>query len=122
MNTIPTVCDCGHAPTPTGVGAGYATDRDGRTYCYPCADAKQAQEIADAKPGDRSTLYVSGDGERITTWNGGSVMRVIHTGARHPFSDRFNDRRYIRAVDAHGRTWTGTGANGMYASLRLTRF
>ena len=118
------VLDCGHVPTPdAGAGTGYAYVPGGRKVCYGCADSLAAQEVAAAKPGDRLTFYVSTDGRTITTWSGGVLMTDVRYGRPHPFSrGPFADRRhYLRAVDVDGRVWSGVGAAGMWATLRLTR-
>lgn len=119
-------CDCGHLPTPTdGPGTGYArlSGTDDRTICYECADSMTLRDIADAKPGDRMTFYISSDGDSVTTWTGGKLMRVLKWGARHPWSNNNYDgpRHYVRAIDANGYRWYGTGANGMYATLRKSK-
>ena len=118
------VCDCGHPPTETtGIGTGYATDLAGRTMCYPCADSAQAAEVAASKPGDKFCAYVSSDGRTVTTWTGGVLMRSVLFGAAHPWSRRswHETRHYMTAVDVDGRVWSGVGAEGMYAVLRLTK-
>lgn len=116
----PTVYDCGHAPTvTTGIGTGYARDaQTDATMCYACADSAQAADITRAMPGDRLTFYVSSNGAHITSWTGGILMRVAWRGALHHWS---RERYYLRAVDASGRVWSGTGAEGMWTTLRLTR-
>ncbi len=116
METIerPTVCDCGHEPTPDGLGSGYARTADGRTMCYLCADELQRLEMATV---DRFTAYVSSDGRTLTTWSGGVLGRCTLAG-RHPWS---SERQYLRATDVHGNRWHGTGAPGMYACLRRAK-
>lgn len=110
--------DCGHLAIPKKLATGYATLPDGRRVCYSCADDLQRDDVRDAQPGDRITLYESSDGTRITTWTDGTVMRVLRHGARHNFS---RERRYVTAIDELGRVWSGTSAPGMWATLRLTR-
>lgn len=114
------ILSCGHPPTPdVGVGTGYAITPEGDRICYACADERTLADIAAARPGDRAPgLYLSGDGRRITTWSGGTIMTHVRKGGRHNFSP---DRFYLTAQDAQGRTWHGTGAEGMYCTLRLTR-
>lgn len=123
MDATSATLDCGHVATPNGVGTGYAVDREGRTLCYPCADAQQVAEVAEAQPGARFVAYVSTDGATVTTWPGGTLMRGVRFGAVHPWSRKGWDgpRHYLTAVDPAGRVWSGTGAPGMYASLRLTK-
>lgn len=117
--SAPTTCDCGHAPTAdAGIGTGYSTARDGYTRCYACSHAAELADIASCKPGDLTVAYVSGDGGTITTWSGGVLMTGVRFTAQHPWS---RERWYLTAVDADGRRWTGVGACGMWACLRLTK-
>ena len=108
METIK--CDCGHDSEPRGVAVGYARDAEGRTCCYPCADAMDREQMRTA---DRFTAYQSGD--RITTWTGGTLGRIVRVGKVHRWS---RERRYVSVVDVHGARWHGTAADGMWASLR----
>lgn len=58
MNTSRTcsTCNADCPPPPSGTGtAGYAISQDGRTLCYPCADAQQRLDMQTA---DRWTAYV----------------------------------------------------------------
>ena len=122
---------CGHPPTATeGCGTGYAAMRgEGEGYwsdsfgtqstlCYECAAAADRETIRVAQPGDRFYAYVSGDGRTITTWDGMRLMGSVHVGALHHWSREIH---HISAWDDHGRQWSGTGAPGMYASLRQTK-
>lgn len=112
--------DCGHPPTSTesAFTNGTARHADGTTLCYACADSEQAAQVATSTPGDSITLYVNSAGTAITTWPGGVLMTRVQWGKAHHWS---NERRYLTAVDVDGRTWSGTGANGMWATLRLTK-
>jgi hypothetical protein len=114
---------CGHGPTPQppgSLGTGYAITAEGAYICYSCADERTLADIAAASPGDRvpAALYLASDGRTITTWSGGKVMTLASKGNRHNFS---RERFYLTARDAQGRTWHGTGAEGMYCTLRLTK-
>jgi hypothetical protein len=114
---------CGHEPTPQppgGIGTGYAITAEGAHICYSCADERSLADVAAASPGDRApvALYLASDGRTITTWSGGKVMTLASKGNRHNFS---RERFYLTARDAQGRTWYGTGAEGMYCTLRLTK-
>ena len=119
MNAATITLDCGHVPTETtGCGTGYATTHDGRTLCYTCADDAQRANVAAANYGDRITGYLSDDGATWQTWTGGHLGRVVRSGAHHAFSA---ERYHVRVKDTQGRIWSGTGAPGMWATLRLTR-
>lgn len=107
--------DCGHHPSPHHpFTTGTAHTADGREICHNCADQGTREEM---KTATRISAYVSSDGHRLTTWTRGDLGQVFF-GARHPRSNRYNDRRYISATDCHGNRWHGTGAPGMYATLR----
>jgi hypothetical protein len=118
------IATCAHCKSPLPQfpkghcgGTGYATLRDtNEKICYPCADSLERETIANAKPGDKTTLYLSSDGKTITTWTGGKIMRHVHLGALHPWS---RERRYLSAIDSKGRKWSGIGAEGMYTHLKL---
>ena len=118
------ILDCGHEPTTShgSIGTGVANGRlpDGRTgsMCYSCADESQDADIKASVPGDRLTLYVSQNGAALETWTGCMMMDRVRMGKRHPWS---RDRYYLTARDALGRMWSGTGAAGMWAPLKLTK-
>lgn len=106
------VLDCGHHPSPHHpTTTGTAHTADGREICYACADQEQREDM---KTATAFCAYVSSDGRRLTTWTGGDLGRV-HMGSRHPWS---RERHYLSATDCHGTRWHGTGAPGMWASLR----
>lgn len=107
-----TPLDCGHAPTPPHFGT--ANTAEGRTMCYDCANDREREFL---KTAQKFLGYLSSDGSRLTTWPGADLGKVT-MGARHPWSDRHTDRRYISVVDCFGTRWRGTGAPGMWASLR----
>jgi hypothetical protein len=107
-------------PVQASGGTGYAhcKDPDGRErlVCYPCTDKRTREDL---KTATRFFAYVSSDGRRLTTWNGGD-LGAVYLGEPHPWSrgPRADRRRYLSAVDCHGTRWHGTGAPGMYATLR----
>jgi hypothetical protein len=123
MDTM-TLLDCGHEPTTTGagIGTGVVHGPDG-TMCYDCACIEILASAAGTEPGKAlPTLYISRDPDRtddrygfVTTWDGKRVGRVVSWGGRHPWSD---ERRYVSVVLTNGVIAHGTGAFGMYASLR----
>lgn len=77
---------------------------------------RQRLELALAEPGYRDVLYVSPDGHHLTTWTGDRVARITRWGQRHNWSP---SRRYFTAHDNQGRTWFGTGEEGMWAPVTL---
>lgn len=108
---------CGHHPSPHGVfTTGTAHTTDGREICYTCADQEEREAL---KTATRFCAYISCDGRRLTTWTGGDLGSV-YLGSPHPWSSgpRADRRRYLSATDCHGTRWHGTGAPGMYATLR----
>lgn len=101
--------DCGHAPTPHGVGTGVATAPNGRTMCYPCADREQREALATI---DVFAGYVSGDVKRVTTWTGGKLADVtkVTTGKRRYTPSGGSYRlRYVWAKSPDGARWYGRG-------------
>lgn len=128
MPTIETnVLDCGHPPTPQAsdsITTGIAHGSDGLTKCFTCAAIEDLRTVRDASPGDRLIFYVSPSGLAITNWTGFVLMRRVVWGQPHPFSttvSALGQRRYLSAVDRLGRVWSGSGSEGCYASLRLTK-
>ena len=114
-----TLLDCGHALTASsGLGFAFATSPDGTTLCSDCSDGVERLSLASAQPGDRRCWYVSGDGRTITTWPGAVLMPRVVWGKAH---SRSATRRFLRATDPYGRIWSGSGDEGMWCVLRLTR-
>ena len=111
------VLDCGHHPSPhEPFTTGAAHTSDGREICYTCADREEREAM---KTAVRFCAYVSSDGRRLTTWPGGDLGSVT-LGNLHPWSSgpRADRRCYLSVIDCHGNRWRGTGAPGMYATLR----
>ena len=113
--------DCGHdipaLPAGYAGGSGYATWRDtGKTSCYPCTDDIARAELATAK----SFLgYLSSDSRTVTTWTGGHLATVTSVHSAEVGFGYKTRRYYIRAVDASGAEWYGTGQGaGMCANMR----
>lgn len=121
VEPLPMNLDCGHVESDhLPVTRGYGRDVDGRTWCYDCCTAQDLETIRGAKPGDRCNvgLYLSCDGTKVTNWPGRTLMGRVWIGRLHPWS---RERHYVSAIDELGRTWSGTAAPGMWASLRLTK-
>lgn len=106
------ICDCGHKPSECSLGTGYGKNREGLTKCYDCCteDDKKAL-LSDEK----IVLYISMKDHNLVNWPGRILGKVLFYGAFHPFS---RERQYIRVKDCHGQEWYGTGAVGMWASLK----
>lgn len=107
------ICDCGHPESEHSEHTrGYGRDADGKTFCYECCTASDKEQL---RTSNAVCQYISGDGKSLTNWPGFVLGRVLYWGKRHPFS---RERRYVRVRDCHGQEWHGTGAEGMWASLR----
>jgi hypothetical protein len=109
-----TVLDCGH-----GTVGPAAWTADERVICYVCSDAEEVAALAAA---DHYTGYLSGDGEYITTWPGGTLARV--TELRHSSRGGASGAAEMRfrAVSADGASWYGTSpAMGMFARMRRAK-
>lgn len=99
-------------------------DREHLGYCEDCANEREREAMRASAPGDGFLAYVSPDWREITTWLGASLGRIVWVGGAHNRTahlPRDERRYYLRAVDSEGRLWAGTGAPGMWASLRLCK-
>ena len=92
-------------------GTGYATLPDGGKICYACSDKREIEHL---KTATTFLGYVSSDGRNLTTWPGG-ILGTVSFGRLHHWS---RERYHVRAYDLHGNAWHGTGARGMYCTLR----
>lgn len=122
--TTPThcaLCSTAFPPVPQGGGAaGYAVTREGLHICYACADAQQIEEMKDRSKSFGA--YVSSDGQRITSWTGGLLMRVTQSwSCQLTRQSQWHDSRSyksIRATDVHGKKWYGRGSAGVCITMR----
>jgi len=103
--------DCGHAPTPTGIGTGTAHTPEGKTMCYACAARAEVAAFAKASV---FTGYVSASKPgQFTTWTGEVLAKVTSSH----LSDRWTPTggqyrmRYITAIAPDGSTWHGRGSD-----------
>ena len=108
--------DCGHEPTvTTGCGTGYGTTSDGKRYCYACSHARELEQMHGR---GEVTGYLSSDGNTITDWPGGVLLRCTNEWqtAAGGFSRTIITR--VTAVDDTGRRWYGRGpGRGMYIRM-----
>jgi hypothetical protein len=116
---------CGHVrpAMPTPGGTGVATTRDGRTFCYPCADASEREAFETA---DTFTAYVSMDGRRLTTWPGGTLAHTVI--GRHGVSrsgwhgSEVHSWRFFTGIGAARTEWYGRNAGpGMVITVRRAK-
>ena len=124
-SSVPSVCDCGHPPTPQRAGAGgtgYATHSEtGKTSCYSCAEASERADFRACETGDRWFAYLKSDRRTVTTWTCATLARVVRTWeTREGFGGK---TLRLWARDEWGRWWGGRGPAewGTYVRLRLLK-
>ena len=108
---------CGHEPSPHAEHTtGTAHRPDGTEICWDCALAEERQAMRTVPA---MFAYLSGDGQSVTTWTGGLLMRVTGAWTRPVGFGRRPSRTYLRARDVHGAEWYGTSpGRGMYARMK----
>lgn len=127
-----THCDCGHTVDSKNhsPGTGYGTDKDGKTFCYPCAGKNDRAELEAATPGKKFTLYyedsptVSPNGKQIygfvTNWPG--TLRIPtyqQKSNRHNFGGWRTDFWFnVGAAKFHGYQ---IGDNNAIAHIRCIK-
>lgn len=84
---------------------------------------KSQREVRDFLAGDprKYVAYVDGTGKYLTTWMGDELAKVTHatTSARRGFHGVRFTVLHVRATDAKGRHWSGTGrGRNMYIRIR----
>lgn len=121
------LCDCGHMESDhESYTRGYATDRDGKTLCLPCAHERN---LADMHRDGIVFGYVNRGFTEITSWPGGSLLHITdHWEINKPFGwgkhDGFMSSDYyaVTAVDDHGKVWHGSGhGEGIYITMRRNK-
>lgn len=110
------VLNCGHVSDWTGLAAGCTTS-EGKRLCVECA---HEHEVSSLLSQDRTCAYDSG--EWLSTWHGGTLMRVIRRGAPQrritPTGGHYT-RVSLTAKDQHGNVWRGNSmGDGMLVRLR----
>lgn len=90
--------------------------------CYDCADKAQRADLVGAT---RFTGYLSGDGERFTTWTGGELGKVVASRpcklTRQSFTHDRRTYRSVRVVDVWGKVWFGRGSPGIVLTLHKAK-
>lgn len=103
------VLDCGHEPTPSDVGSGWAEEpKTGIRRCYQCATTRERDLMSTAR---RYTVYVRESDNTVTTWAGGK-LGTITTRSVGPWRYTTHARyrlRYVRVTDMFGNDWHGRG-------------
>jgi hypothetical protein len=131
------VCDfSGPAFPPGGGGSLYVVRRDGAKLCPDCADRGYRAEISNPDTVRMFGYLACGKlkaaqpcgidrdpGTSFDGVHGRSLGRVVHVGAVHPWTRRgpFGTRNYVRVRMFDGSIWNGTGAPGMWCSLRRSK-
>lgn len=101
---------CGHEPTPTGVGTGYARTIDGRTLCYPCAGKEEAEIIANGATVFHGYVPSLETSVHIVTWAGWALARITAVerhGTRYTPTGGRMDMVTVWAQTPDGRHWWG---------------
>lgn len=118
--------DCGHKPTDPGESlhsngrafiTGYATNADtGKKVCYKCAAEQHRKQM---RVNGKTMAYLSGDGKKITTWDGTVLSgRVTITNET---KGNFGDERVYFRFTFNGEVWSGMGRYGMYCKAKRTK-
>ena len=101
---------CGHEPTPTDLGTGYARMADGRTLCYPCAGKAEAEIIANGATYFHGYVPSLTFGASVTTWSGWALARITgleRHGRRYTPTGGCMDMVTVWAETPDGRYWWG---------------
>lgn len=112
--------DCGHEPSPSEIGTGYAETPEGEKVCYPCAEARERVSFARS---DKYFAYLSQDGKSVTTWTGGFLARTlyVHKAKLSGFGG-YHDAVFVNVYAPDGSVWSGRGPGaGMYIRLKRTK-
>lgn len=98
------VLDCGHEPTPTSLGTGYATTPNGLKVCYECAAEMERDDMFRT---GKAVLYLTqkpdGTGD-VTNWTGHLGWR---TGPIRKGRHNIAGTRYDVWFQAGGYVWWG---------------
>lgn len=117
MNEDGYASDCGHfdVPVPGSISGGCRM----WTGCHLCRACAHQMELFYVGMEDRYVAYLSQD--RITTWPGGTLMKVISRASRRNAWCR-EPLVHVVAVDDMGARWYGDGvSDGHYIRLRRSR-
>jgi hypothetical protein len=110
--------DCGHVLPEREAGScatGYGSNRDGRTYCYPCCAERDRATVA---RGEMFVGYVASDGRSVTNWPGDALLRIYRTSESRT-GWHGSKLLHVSAVDDRiGRRWHGKGA-GLSMCVRM---
>lgn len=98
-----------------GCGTGYGV-KHSQMFCYDCCSANQREELQAHK--GPFYCYVSGDGDKATSWPGGVLGKVHAYGETRAGWNRGTIARF-HVRDSFGNWWQGRGkGKGMACTLR----
>lgn len=115
------ICDCGHTPTVSpvdqGVGTGYGTDAQGKTWCYECcAYLDKAEMIEEGKITLYLTVnpgpYVAPSRCKITNWPGTLEFRptIVRKSQGRGFHGLKFEIVHVWFTGPDGLRWIGRNA------------
>ena len=117
--------DCGHRPTDPGDSldetgsphvTGYAT-WDNKRLCFSCSAEKIKENMIQT---GMEMLYLSEDGQRVTTWDGHGIAPVHITRKTR---GNFGDARWYFRFRFNGEVWSGMGQGpSMYCRVKRTKY
>jgi hypothetical protein len=114
-NERPTVCDCGHPPTPQAPDScttGYGTDEHGKTACFACCGLRDAEQMRTT--GKHGGLYlVKRDGAWfVVNWPG--TLELVPWRVRvSPRGGGFGSQRTDAWFNFEGETWHAVNRGDM---------
>jgi len=116
MEKQPMICDCGHTAVSSGIGTGYGTDEEGKTYCYACCAENDKQWMREH---GKITLYLSDKG--ITNWPGSLIFPIKRLKkSKHMVFGRSTPREDVW-FEFEGELWHGVQRGGNNQICRCVR-
>ena len=98
-------CQCGlYKELQKDGGTGYGIDPQGFKICYACIGANDERYLANAKPGEKFTFYLSGN--EVTNWPGTFRRRAHVRKGRHNIAGARYDAYFsVAGKQFHGVTY-----------------
>lgn len=115
------ICDCGHMESEhSPITRGYATDKDGRTFCYDCTDKL---DIADRDNTGRWTAYLNEETNEVTNWTGTIRCPALGMRRSHSYGCCYTTRIDFWFVTPDKAVWHGRqqGENTQIARCKRTK-
>lgn len=84
---------CGAECKPNGAGTGYGVTQAGERICYKCCGEMDRERLLNAKPGEKSFLYLTvSEGESyLSNWPGTLKIQVYPKRGKHNIAGRRYD-------------------------------